>query len=99
MYGIASKKEAVMLSITKDYSAPGNSLEKLYGWWKKALEGENPRFEWKARRSADSGVFDSEVCLKKINFAGKDAILATVRDITERKREEELLRTFLTIRP
>lgn len=61
MYGIASKKEAVMLSITEDYSASGNSLEKLYGWWKKALEGESPRFEWKARRPADGGVFDAEV--------------------------------------
>ncbi|WP_338834086.1 hypothetical protein MHLNE_04520 [Moorella humiferrea] len=99
MYGITSKGEAVKLSIAQDYSSPGNPLEQLREWWQKAVEGESPRFEWKARRPVDGTVFDAEVCLKKITFAGKDAILATVRDITERKREEELLRSIFSLSP
>lgn len=94
MYGIASKEEAVKLSIARDYSNRDNPLEQLREWWKRAVEGESPRFEWRARRPVDGTVFDAEMCLKKITFAGKDAILATVRDITARKREEELLRSI-----
>lgn len=99
LYGIASKEEAVKLSILEDCSSPDNDLEQLSEWWKRAVEGESPRFEWKARRPADGTVFDAEVCLKKIAFGGQEAILATVRDITERKREEELLRSIFDHSP
>ncbi|MGB9858445.1 MAG: sensor domain-containing diguanylate cyclase/phosphohydrolase [Moorellaceae bacterium] len=99
LYGMASKEEALKLSIAEDYSSRENPLEELSQWWRKTLEGERPRFEWKARRPADGTVFETEVCLEKITLSGRPAILATVRDITERKREEELLRSIFDRSP
>lgn len=99
MYGINSKEEAIKLSIIDDYSIPGSTADQLPLLWEKVISGENLLFEWKARRPVDGSVFDVEVFLKKISLNKKDVILATVRDITERKREEELLRNLFTHSP
>ncbi|OIQ60465.1 hypothetical protein MTCOM_06220 [Moorella thermoacetica] len=99
MYGINSKEEAIKLSIIDDYSIPGSTADQLPLLWQKVISGENLLFEWKARRPVDGSVFDVEVFLKKISLNKKDVILATVRDITERKREEELLRNLFTHSP
>lgn len=99
LYDIDTKEEAVKYSVVSDYSSPDNPLSKLRGWWKEALDGETPRFDWKARRPGDGSVFDAEVCLKKITYCGKDAILATVRDISERKRQEQFLKNIFTLSP
>lgn len=48
-------------------------------------------FEWTHRR-ADGTVFPAEVLLTPMQLAGQDVLQATVRDITERKRIEEVLR-------
>ena len=47
-------------------------------------------FEWMAKRR-DGSVFPVEVELKRIAIAGQTAVLADVRDITERRRLEERL--------
>ncbi|AKX93433.1 cyclic di-GMP phosphodiesterase response regulator RpfG [Moorella thermoacetica] len=99
MYVINSKEEAIKLSIIDDYSIPGSTAEQLPLLWQKVISGENLLFEWKARRPVDGSVFDVEVFLKKISLSKKDVILAAVRDITERKREEELLRNLFTHSP
>lgn len=99
MYGVNSKEEAVKLSITEDYSSPESPVDQLPKWWERVSFGESLLFEWKARRPGDGSVFDVEVFLKKISLTDKDLILAAVRDITERKREEELLRSLFTRSP
>jgi len=99
MYGINSKEEAIKLSIIDDYSIPGSTADQLPILWEKVISGGSLLFEWKARRPVDGSVFDVEVVLKKISLSKKDVILAAVRDITERKREEELLRSLFTHSP
>jgi diguanylate cyclase (GGDEF)-like protein/PAS domain S-box-containing protein len=48
------------------------------------------RFEWlHQRRNGD--VFLAEVCLTALTLSGRPRLLATVRDITERKQAEEAL--------
>lgn len=46
-------------------------------------------FEWVHRRKNGEDFF-ADVLLKALNIKGKQVLLATVRDITERKRTEEL---------
>lgn len=99
IYGVSSKEEAVKLSIIRDYSSPNSPVDQLQQLWEKAISGESLVFEWKARRPGDGSVFDAEVVLRKISVAGKDVILATVRDISERKREVELLKSLFTYSP
>jgi len=48
------------------------------------------RFEWLHQRKNGS-VFPAEVCLTALTLSGRPTLLATVRDITERKRVEEAL--------
>ena len=95
LYGI-SRREAVELSIIPDYSTPDYMADKeLSRWalanWKKAIQGENQFFEWKARRPKDGSEFDVEVFLTKLTLPNGDFILANVRDISERKAMEKLL--------
>lgn len=53
------------------------------------LKGKE-RFEWMHQRR-DGTVFPAEVCLTALTLNGQRVLLATVRDITERKQVEEAL--------
>jgi two-component system sensor histidine kinase/response regulator len=55
------------------------------------LNGKN-RFEWLHRRK-NGEVFPADVCLTALTLRGQRALLATVRDITERKHAEASLRS------
>lgn len=52
-------------------------------YWKKAIAGESQQFEWVARRPHDGTNFLTRVNLEKIKFSGRDAVYATVQDISE----------------
>ena len=84
MYRV-SHELALSYSIPKEYSGPNNNMDSLHTLWNKVQNGEPQLFEWEARRPADNSLFDVEVYLKKIKLDGKDAIVASVRDITESK--------------
>jgi len=90
MYRV-SRVEAIDSYIIADYSAPENPVEGLFVRWAKVMAGEDQFFEWKAKRPRDGSVFDVEVFLTKLRLPAGDFVLASVRDITERKRTEEAL--------
>lgn len=48
------------------------------------------RFEWLHQRK-DGTVFPADVCLTALTLSGRPTLLATVRNITERRRAEEAL--------
>jgi diguanylate cyclase (GGDEF)-like protein/PAS domain S-box-containing protein len=56
----------------------------------RALLNGKERFEWMHKRK-NGNVFPAEVCLTALTLSGRPMLLATVRDITERKRTEEAL--------
>jgi len=68
-----------------------NSTEKALEKINAALGGTPQHFEWKHRR-CDGTLFDAEVTLNQI-YMGSDVYLqAIVRDVSERKKSEEILR-------
>ena len=91
MYGV-SHEEALKLSIIDDYSARDNPIAEVWERWKKVLSGENQFFEWKAKRPKDGSVFNVEVFLTKLALPQGDAILANVRDVTDKKKAEDELK-------
>jgi PAS domain S-box-containing protein len=56
-----------------------------------ASRGEPQRFEWMTGIPRDGQQW-SEVSLNRVNIGGVDRLVATARDITERKRAEQALR-------
>jgi PAS domain S-box-containing protein len=56
-----------------------------------AFEKGSNRFEWVHRRADTGENFDAEVLLNSMIIDGRSVLQATVRDITQRKREEVAL--------
>lgn len=90
MYG-CSREEAVNLSIS-DLSAdlPEYSLDSAFARMKSVTSQKSQLFEWLAKRK-DGTCFWVEVSLLKTRINENNVILATVRDITERKEAEREL--------
>jgi diguanylate cyclase (GGDEF)-like protein/PAS domain S-box-containing protein len=61
-----------------------------------ALAGEPQRFEWQHRR-LDGETFMAEVSLNRLDFPSGPHIFAALRDITERKRSEQVQRAIYRI--
>ena len=60
-------------------------------WMNKTIEKGAQIFEWRARRH-DGSCFWAEVSLGATTMRGQRYVVAAVRDITDRKRDEEALR-------
>jgi diguanylate cyclase (GGDEF)-like protein/PAS domain S-box-containing protein len=56
-----------------------------------AFRNGKERFEWLHQRK-NGNVFPAEVCLTALTLGGRPRLLATVRDITDRKLAEEQIR-------
>ncbi|MFC1671891.1 PAS domain S-box protein [Planctomycetota bacterium] len=69
---------------------PPYSQDDAIQWVKKAASGSPQLFEWHAR-DVDGTLFWVEVNLKCATIAGTERLLAIVRDVTQRKRNEEEL--------
>lgn len=90
MYKLDSVNQAKLMGI-RDLSADNNPFEELPKIWKSVVAGENKLFEWNAKRPSDQSVFEVEVYLVRISLRNQDAIMATIRDISEKKRTQEMI--------
>ncbi len=90
LYGLT--REQALHSSIPDLSAPENGPNRLRGIWDMTLAGRSSEFEWTARRPLDGATFPVNVFLRRITLKRTDAILAVIRDISDRKRAEEALK-------
>ncbi|MCK5707358.1 MAG: PAS domain S-box protein [Candidatus Aureabacteria bacterium] len=78
--------------LSPEYQPDGSlSMVKANEMMSLAMEKGANFFEWKHKR-LNGEEFDATVLLTKINLEGKEALQATVRDITEQKEAESNLR-------
>jgi PAS domain S-box-containing protein len=73
------------------YPGSAYTAERVAEYMALAAAGETPRFEWMGRHRNGSAVW-GELTLRRVPFGGRDHILASARDISERKAIEEELR-------
>ncbi len=67
-----------------------NSKEKAMEQITNAIKGIPTIFEWQHKK-LDGTLFFAEVNLNKVDFVSENLILAIVRDITQRKKMEEMM--------
>ena len=92
IYGYADKDD--LLAVNMDdlsNAAAGYTLEKAQAMVHAALLSDTETFEWQAKHKSGR-AFWIEVSLKKAQIGDNERVLAVVRDITERKHMEEVLR-------
>ncbi len=87
MYGV-SRETALSLSVD-DISSPGIDVSSGLEYRKRVMEGEELLFEWRALRLSGDIEFFVEVGLKKFLWRDREVILASIRDLTERKAAED----------
>ncbi|MCU0437108.1 MAG: PAS domain S-box protein [Raineya sp.] len=94
VYGCNSKEDLIgktPIDYSPAFQLNGQaSGEAAMAYIQKAMQEGSSIFEW-THIKKDGTEFPAEVLLSAINFEGKPALQATVRDITERKKAEQLI--------
>ena len=92
MFGFSDKAEFTDPAAISPPTQPNGMPSRIAAGHKiaSALLKGSERFEWFHKR-ADEEVFPAEVSLSSLTLNGQQLLLASVRDITERKHSEEAL--------
>lgn len=88
----ACTREQILNTSSHHFSPPyqpdgSDSKDKILGLIRAALDGRSQLFEWTYIKS-DGTPFEAEVRLNRMDLYGQPHVLASVRDISERKRVE-----------
>ncbi len=90
LYGYAKEQgigaDISLFSVEDEGFEPERALKRI----RRAAQGHPQSFEWRAR-AKDGRSFWVDVNLRQVTLDGQDRVLALVRDITDRKKTEELL--------
>ena len=99
LFGCADIDEFLALSpaeLSPEYQSDGQlSSEKALAMMITAMRTGSHKFEWLHQR-VDGTQFDAEVVLVRMTIGGKDLLQGTVRDISERKRAEQIKNAFIS---
>ncbi|MBK1718433.1 PAS domain S-box protein [Thiocystis violacea] len=89
LFGVASLEELTRrgpVDLSPERQPDGRpSAEKAQAMIGAALRSESHLFDWRHQR-LDGTLFDADVLLTPIEWDGQTALLATIRDVTEKKR-------------
>ena len=99
LFGCTDIEEFLALSpaeLSPEYQSDGQlSSEKALAMMITAMQTGSHKFEWLHQR-VDGTQFDAEVVLVRMTIGGKDLLQGTVRDISERKRAEQIKNAFIS---
>ncbi len=85
MYDLAEPATAIGEDVLH-FSARDVEASMIQDYLARAMRGEDVHFEWRACSPSAMRLFDVEVYLRRIVYRGVPRILASVHDITDRKK-------------
>jgi PAS domain S-box-containing protein len=95
IYGYNNKEEFLKLhpaDLSPEYQPNGSdSLKQSNQYIKEALNKKTPMFEWVHKKKSGE-LFDCEVLLSPMEIGGMKAAHALIRDVSERKKTEEVIK-------
>lgn len=74
-----------------DFSADDINFQAGIKFFSDAVDGRDQIFTWQIKKPSDDVILDAEVFLTRIKYGRKWAVLATIKDITDKKRIEHEL--------
>jgi PAS domain S-box-containing protein len=89
---LGGTREQVLASSIIELSGPASPVERLPDLFQRVQAGESLRFEWQGKRLSDGHILDLEVSLRQVLLENRLLVIAGVRDISDRKRVENLIR-------
>jgi diguanylate cyclase (GGDEF)-like protein/PAS domain S-box-containing protein len=90
MFGV-NQAHAMDLNVPRDISCTRRSDDQCFDIWDMTHAGESSIFEWTVHAPGNGANFPVEVFLKRITWNDQPSILATLRDISQRKEAEKKL--------
>ena len=72
-------------------ASPVQNGKTIADYYARAMRGKPQLFEWQGKKKDGAGVW-VESNLRKVTIAGRDCLLSVMRDITQRRQEQEELR-------
>jgi len=90
MYGYTAEEQKAIGVVGLSAGVPPYTIETARAYMERAAAGEPQRFEWLGRHKDGREVW-GEVRLRRVRINGEDRILATSRDINDRKLAEAAL--------
>ncbi|MFP4129063.1 MAG: diguanylate cyclase domain-containing protein, partial [Desulfonatronovibrio sp.] len=90
MFGI-TRQEAMAMTVPHDISCRRRTEDAYFEAWNEVLEKGKKIFEWTVQSYADGHIFPVEVFLRKITWNDQPGVLATLRDISQRKEAQKQL--------
>ena len=95
LFGFASEAEFLSKKVgelsPRTQPNGGSSVKQVKIHLENAIKNGSEHFEWVFKKK-NGNIFQGEVVLSSFNLHGKNALLSTVRDISERKKAENKLR-------
>ena len=83
------REEALKFNIVHRSHSTTNSQVDLEKIWQDTLQGIDQEFEWQAKKGQKGELFYVQVNMRKTLWGDEPVVIATVRDINDRKISEE----------
>jgi PAS domain S-box-containing protein len=93
MYGFSREESLHLRAGDSSSGEPPYTEQDALNWIRKAAGGEPQVFEWHAKHRTGR-LFWVEVNMRRATIGGKERLLVSVRDITDRKQAEEILQEY-----
>jgi PAS domain S-box-containing protein len=93
MFGYSADEVSGLRAHDLSSNEPGYGKAEIQAWYRRTLENGPQTFDWRSKRK-DGSVFWSELSTSTLDLGDGPCILATVRDISDRKAADLLQKAF-----